>query len=274
MSLLDDLKQQADSIRADGERHRSTEAQNEAFYREKIKPALLRVLDYQIELLAQLEVIQPEIRGEFQIPGLQRPLQLLQSLPTLSVDSRDNIRSAGLGLEYAQDQLEFSVSPREAAEETRAFLEQQRQQFSDWPLRAADGTVSGLHFSVFTFRVPAFIELNADIDNQRIAFTSCNIRSYHQQVDYLHPDVIDEAWLDSLGRYLLDQGPSPFVQRLDEADREGIRRRLAEEKERQARELAAAEHEAAEAAEQERLSVRMHKLLDKAKQRVDALKKR
>lgn len=274
MGLLDDLKQEADRIRAEGEQHRSSQAQNEAFYREKIKPALLRVLDYQIELLAQLEVIQPEIRGEFAIPGLQRPLQLLQSLPTLSVDSRDNIKSTGLALEYAQDQLEFSVSPREAAEETRAFLDQQRQQFSDWPLRGVDGSISGLHFSVFTFRVPAFIELSADIDDQRIAFTSSNIRGYHQQVDYLHPDVIDSEWLDGLGRYLLDQGPSPFVQHLEEADRDHIRRRLAEEKAQREQELAEAEREAAKATEAARLSTRMNRLLDKARQRVDALKKR
>lgn len=274
MALLDDLKQEAERIRADGEHNRSSMARNEAFYRKKIKPALLRVLDYQIELLAQLKVIQPEIRGEFEIPGLQQSLQLQQSLPTVSVDSRDHITSTGLSLEYAHDQLEFSVSPREAAEETRAFLDLQRQQFSDWPLRAADGSVSGLHFSVSSFRVPAFIELSADIDNQRITFTSTNLRGYHQQVDYLHPDVIDDAWLDNLGRYLLDQGPNPFVHRLDEAKREEIRRRLAAEKIQREQELATAERAASAAAEEHRLSVRMRRLLGKVKQRVEAVKKR
>lgn len=268
MGLLDDLKQEAERIRAEGEDDRSSQAQREAYYREAIKPALLRVLDYLIELLEQLEVIAPQIDGEFDLPGYRHTIQARQSLPSLILDSRDNIKVTGLSLQYTVDNLEFTVSPRDQAEDTRAFLNDSRQTFSDWPMRSIEGEIIGLHFSLARLQIPAFLEISADIDNQRIRFSSSNIRGFHQQVDYLSPDRIDAAWLDRLGRYLLGQGPSPVRLELPEEERAALQRMVEQDKAQRERELAEAERLLREEEEAARLPNRVRKLMDQVKVRL------
>lgn len=268
MGLLDDLKQEAERIRAEGEESRSVQARREAFYRNETKPALLRILDFLIALLEQIEVIAPEIHGQFRLPGYRSEIQALQSLPSLILDSRDNIKTTGLSLKYTRDNLDFTVSPRDKADDTRAFLSEARQTFSDWPVRAIDGEIAGLHFSIARLQIPAFLEISADIDNQRIRFVSSNIRSFHRQVDYLSPGSIDEDWLDRLGLYLLGQGPSPARLELANEERAALQRMIEEEKAQRERELAEADRLLREEEEAARLSTRMRKLIDTAKDRL------
>lgn len=268
MGLLDELKQEAERVRAKGEEDRSSQAQREAYYRQEIKPALLRVLDYLVELLEQLEVIAPEIHGEFQLPGYRHPIRARQSLPALILDSRDNIQHTGLSLKYTVDDLEFTVSPRDKAEETRAFLNDTRQTFSDWPMRSVEGEIVGLTFALARLQIPAFLEISADIDRHRIRFASSNIRDFQQQVDYLSPSAIDADWLDRLGRYLLGQGPSPVRLELPEAERAELQRKVAQEKARREQELAEAEQRLQAEEEEARLSNRVRRLMDQVKGRL------
>lgn len=268
MALLDELKRQAERVRADEQSKLELQARQEAFYRADIRPAMQRIRDYLVELLDQLKVVQPEIRGEFGIPGRQAPVRALQSLPILTLDSRDNPRRLSLRLEYGVDNLRFRVEPRQDAEEARAFLDGAGQTFSDWPVRGPGDEIIGLHFAVDKFRVPASLEILADVEQQRLVFASVNIRSFHQQQDQLPPTAVDADWLDRLGLYLLGQGSSPVRLQIGDAERAALQRQVEEDRARRERELAEAERLAQEQEEAARLENRVRRLLGSIKDKL------
>lgn len=268
MGLLDDLKNQAERMRADGEVRQSEQAQCEAYYQAQIRPALLRALDYLNELLEQVRVVQPQVHAEFHLPGHAKAIATLQAIPRLALDSRDNIRMLSLRTEYVASHLEFSVGPLIRAEETRDFLLASRQTFADWPLREASGQITGLRFAVAELSIPAAVTLLADIPNRRLMFHSANMGGFHDQRDALRPEQVDDAWLDRLGRYLLGQGISPVLFELPEEQRAALQRAVEMDRAQRERELAEANRIFHERQQRERLGPRVQRLLGSMKQRL------
>lgn len=268
MGVLDDLKREAERVRAQDEDERARRAGQEAFYRSDLKPAMLRIVNYLVELLNQLKVIQPEIRGQFQVPGCKTPVPALQSLPVLTLDSRDDITRASLRMEYGIDNLRFSVTPRPEAEEARAFLMEAGQEFSDWPVRAPGDEIIGLSFAIDRFRLPALLDIAADVEQGRLVFTSIDIRSFHHEKDFVTPDSVTGEWLDRLGLYLLGQGPTPVRLQLAEEARVELQRKVAQDRAQRERELAEAERLLREQEEAAKLHNRVRRLLGSVKDKL------
>lgn len=268
MGLLDDLKEQAEQIRATGQARQSSAEQCEAYYRDQTRPALARMLEYLNELLEQIRVVKPEVIGEFRIPGYQGVLPGMQALPVVNIDSRDNIKQINVGLGYLVSNQAFSITPIEAANEARDFLLGARYVFSDWPIRGQDGAVNGLRFTIGELRIPASIRIQADVEGQRLQFRSYNVRGFHDEVDWLRPEDVNDDWLDRLGRYLIGNGQNPQRLELAGEQRQRLQRMVEESRAERERELAERELELQRAEEQQRKSSRIHRLLDSVRERL------
>jgi hypothetical protein len=268
MDILNELKSQAEQIRACGEQDRSTAAKLETRYRAALKPALLGIYSYLNDLIDQLQVVRPEVQCDFRIPGVADPKTATQALPTLNVDSRDNIRLVSLRTTYSIRKLQFSASPLTRAEETRDFLLRGRHVFSDWPQRDPRGDIVGLHFSLDELVIAAGIDIAADIEAGTLRFVSSNMEGFENHSDPLPPEHVDGSWLDRLGRYVLAQGRSPMRLELPSGHRAALQQKLESDRAERERELAELDRAREESEAEERLSTRIQRLVDQARQRL------
>ena len=267
MGLLDELKDQAERIRSEGERQ-TEGARREAFYQSQLRPKMLHAFDYLNELLQQLNVVQPEVVAEFRVPGYAHPISAVQVLPRLTVDSSDNIKRLSLHMRYVATDLEFSVTPPTQADETRNFLLSGRHPFSDWPIRETNGEPIGLRFSISELAIPAQVTIYADIEHGCLLFYSKNMDGFHDHRDVVRPEDVDADWLDRLGRFLLGQGHSPAHLELPVENRAAIRRAIESENIQRKRELAATDRILQERLESERVGSRVKQLFSSIKSRL------
>jgi hypothetical protein len=243
VGLLDELKAEAEKAKRGDDDRRTLEERQRAFYRDAIKPALLRGYGYLQELVAQLAVIEREISTGFDIPGY-REVPARQLDRHLTIDSLENLTRLNLRLNYVVDELRFGAMPLEKAQEARTFFETQRVPFSDWPIRDRDNSIAGLNFLVNEMRIAGGIELMADVAGGCVRLGVFNVQGFGHESSIIAPHRIDDEWLDRLGRYLLCQGEHPERTRLDERTRADLRARIAEEKAAEAEERARLELEA------------------------------
>ena len=230
MGILDDLKQKADKAKLEQEREEARLANLEQVYRSGIRPAMLKIHGFLLELTGLLT--DPVLAG-FEFPGIGRVDNLEQKGYNILIDSQRDPKRITLRFDcVAKDEKRYSVSPKPLADEACQFLTEQKVVYSDWALRDVNRQVVGLIIQC-KLRVPVELAFEAEIDKGGIRFSSHNYDGAAEKNFLAKHEDIDAAWLDKLGYYILRQDDSFGTLALSEDERSRIRTLVEEQKKRQ-----------------------------------------
>jgi len=225
MSLLDDLKKEAEELKAASGIDEG-EAQREAFYRQHLRPAMLAILHYLSELSEQLKVVDPDVRVGYTLPGIGRVEGLHQEGYVVNADSTENTKIIRLRFSCVADrEREFAVKPKATADETRDFLEAQTMRYAEWPIRDPQQGIVGLNFQL-TVKVDINFVFKADLEQGAILLLISNFAGFKPERSVIQPERITEKWLDNLGNYLLRRRKNIYELEITDADKEVIRQNL------------------------------------------------
>ncbi|MET0050470.1 MAG: hypothetical protein ABW095_05240 [Candidatus Thiodiazotropha sp.] len=253
MSLLDDLKKQAES-QQDREREILDRTRLEALYESRFKEPMQRILRYLSELAEQLKILDYDVRRDAVLPGIGRVEQLRQTDYTVNVDSSESPKLIRLRFNCVSEQeREYAVMPKTKADETRQFLDSQAMRYAEWPIRNHEQRVIGLNFQLAVLIKVDFV-FQVDLDVKSIRMFISNFKDFKSEKSLLVPERVNETWLDNLGNYLLRKRADLYDLDMDVALRDSLRERLAEDERRRQLELQQAVLREREAHQQEAAS--------------------
>ena len=229
MSLLDDLKRQAEELQNTDDQQAS-EARQEAFYQENLRPAMRSIMRYLSDLTAQLKLVDPDVRQDYTLPGIGLVKGLKQGGYIVNADSADQTKDIRLRFQCTADnEAVYAIQPKAQADETRSFLDAQTMRYAEWPIRDQTQQIVGINFQL-QIRVNVILVFQADPVQGVIRMTTANFTDFGAERRIIRPESVDDQWLDKLGYYLLrkDQG----IDNLDINDEHKnlIRQRLEDEK--------------------------------------------
>lgn len=267
MSLLDDLKKEAEAKRAADTADQEA-ARKEADYRQRIRPGMQKILHYLSELTDQLNELEPDVRQDYTLPGIGCVEGLRQGNYVVNADSTENTRTIRLRFDCSDErEREFAVRPKSTADETRAFLETQVMRYAEWPIRDPVQGIIGLNFQL-TIKVDVNFIFKADMEQGAIILIIANFSNFKVEKSVVQPERIDDAWLDNLGNYLLRRRKNLYELEITDNDKAAIREKLeAARRQREAELQAAIERE-----QEEREEARRNSLLGKLKSLQDRVK--
>jgi len=229
MGILDDLKQKADKARLEQEREEARLAALERDYRAGIRPAMLKIHSFLLEMTGLLT---EPVMASFEFPGIGRVDKLEQKNYNILIDSQRDPKLVTLRFEcVAREEKRYTVTPKSAADEARQFLTEQKVMFSDWAFRDANRQVAGLVIQC-KLRVPVELAFEADIERGGIRVSSYNYDGLTEKNFLAKHDSIDADWLDKLGYYILRQDDGFGTLALSDDERNRIRLLMEEQKRR------------------------------------------
>lgn len=260
MSLLDDLKKEAqESLAVDTEEQESIRRETE--YRERVRPAMLKILNYLAELTDHLKVLETDVRHDYTLPGIGRVQGLQQGGYVVNADSTENTKTIRLRFNCTDEQeREFAVKPKSQADETRDFLETQVMRYAEWPIRDPVQGIIGLNFQL-AVKVDVNFIFKADMDQMAVTLIISNFSDFKVEKSVVQPERVDDQWLDNLGNYLLRRRNNLYELEITDNDKAAIRQKLEQAQHQREQEL----QQALQREQEELEEARKNSLLGKLK---------
>ena len=229
MSLLDDLKRQAEQLQNSPDPQ--DEARRlEAVYQERLRPRMHAIFRYLMEFTEQLKVVDPEVRHTYSLPGIGEAADLKQAGYVLNTDSTDQTKTIRLRCQCSADhEGVYAIRPKAQADATREFLDAQTMRYAEWPIRDSTQQIIGINFQL---RVQVNIDFifQVDVEQGMIRMITTNFDRFGDERWLVNPERIDDAWLDKLGHYLLRKHQNLHKLEIHESHKALIRERLEADK--------------------------------------------
>ncbi len=225
--LLEELKQAAAQKKANDEAQRR--AENEAVCDELLRPVLLRGFDYLRELVAQLEVIDLDVRTDLDIIGLGKLTQVRQTEYHVGID--DQVRPNAVKIQFrwlGEQPLRFEVEDAIVTQRVREELRNCQLMFRTRDLPPRRPRTPLVRFEIDA-NVKGGIELGVNAARANLLLQVRNLEQLGTTRHYLEPDRFDDAMFDQLGRFLLRRQNHFLQVELSEAYREQLQKRLRQE---------------------------------------------
>lgn len=202
MSILDELKREAERARTAKAAEESRGAEQERIYQQEIVPRLIRIHAYLQELVEHLQAANRQVEVRYDLPAFGSVGSLYQSNYRFKIDSQRSPKKVSVEFECMLPiERTFAIAAANA-EEARQFLQAHEVVFSEWPSRDGLGQVSEVNFKG-RLRVRCGLVFEADTEASCIRVMAYNMEGLTTR-DYRYAyDRIDDAWLDGLGRYVL-----------------------------------------------------------------------
>jgi len=236
MSLLDDLKRQAEQLQGSDAPQDQTR-RLELVYEERLRPRMHAILRYLMELTEQLKVVDPDIRHGYSLPGIGEAADLKQGGYVVNADSTDQTRNIRLRCQCTAAQEEvYAIRPKALADETRDFLDTQAMRYAEWPIRDSTQQIIGINFQL-RVQVSVNFIFQADPEQDAIRMSMLNFERFGAERRLIKPERIDEPWLDRLGRYLLRKDQDLHKLEIHDSHRALIREKLEADKRARQQEL-------------------------------------
>jgi hypothetical protein len=241
MALLDDLKAESEKrLRAELEQQRREartvrQRQEDREYRNRLLPAMTRILTYLSQLSDHLNYIKPATKPRFTIPG-HGDLEVRKQIGyRVSVDSHQVLRRITLQFQaIGNTPLQFKVTPLSMANDLDDLLEEHRLDFTITEYRDGYQHLVGRNFEVRP-AVPVTVRIEADVESTRICVSFTNFASPStRRVNYL-PEQITDQFLDDLGNYVLRKSDKLTQLEIPAEIRERLRQRMEAEKQQEER---------------------------------------
>ena len=207
MSLLDDLKQKADSLRQKQQVSQEELNQNLLVAHAKLKDAL----HYWIELFNSLNVIKPVIPRYYYVEGGATKLENLMQCDynvngrRLTVDHHDYIEAIVLRFRCVSDQkLVIEKQSDPMVQRMREHLWMNNLKFEVKEVRNERGYVERGIFTIIA-EVPVVITISADLETAQVKITAKNLEKFGEYTYIYDYDEFDKEILEELGKVIIAQ---------------------------------------------------------------------
>ena len=226
MSLLDELKKQAEAKQSQEQLDKQRQAELEARSRDEILPKLAQIYTYLNELLKQLEILQADVRVDYRLKGCGNLIGLRQEGYELRTDSRDNMTNLLLGFYcVGGGEVKFELETQQQVEQQKDYFKQHDLAYISRDYRDERHNVSHALFS-FEPRIQVTFDFQLAKDLTTIMLTVRNYDGLGIHRYQLEPARIDDDFLDDLGKYILRRGNQFLKLDISENYRENLRQRL------------------------------------------------
>lgn len=238
MGVLDELKQTAEELKAKEDEEKSTTIRRAEQIRRDIAPKMKELYTYFKEFCDHLNVVSPDVTGDYLLEGLGTLTALHQGEYKLATDDpeADTVQKFTFHWTCSRDgRQDFRVANGVAAEQFRENMWNLNLRFKKRDVQNGAGAV----FTVDAY-VPVSIEFEADYEKEAIRLRMKNLGALGVTTYYFAPDRINSELMDELAKSVLRR-PNRFDElsgnTLSDTLRKRIREQLEEEKRQRDTEL-------------------------------------
>lgn len=239
MSILDDLKKQAELAKAQQDTERESTERREAAFRRSAQPAMLTALNYLRELVDTLNMAEPDVRSSYEVEGCGRLKGLPQSDYRLSVDDAEAIGSLKLGFLCSDGNTQVCLVEANRVSWQKNYLWRHGLTFTYRERMHRTGSVGEFNL---VRKVPVSFSFTVDQDTAAIQLTVTNLDSLGEKHYRLTPESITNTFLEELAKAVVRK-PHRLDEltgfRVDDETRRRLKERLEKEAGERERELAA-----------------------------------
>lgn len=237
MSLLDELKQEADHRRQEEQVQLRDAEKKEKFYREHTLPRMIRVYNYLDELIKTIVYLKREIYANYKIDGIGDIDDLLQIDYKVTTDSTHNMKRVAVSFRcFKRDIVAFDIKGEKAVEQQVSYLLSHKLDFEQKRKRTLNASVTESRFKL-KCSIPVTIALEVNLEKAELYLKIYNFDGLGLNQRTLKTEDADDSFLDSLGRYVLREDDKFLRQELSNDELTRIRRSLMKEEKRRAKEL-------------------------------------
>jgi hypothetical protein len=233
MGLLDELKQEAESLKTrDDEDTQETPQVDTEVVRRQLEPKMKALYKYFTEFSEHLNVVSPDVSGDYLLEGLGTLTNLRQGDYKLATDEPNSVQKFTFHWSCSrQGRQEFKVGNPIIAEKHREALWNYNLKFNKRDLQNGAGAI----FVVEAF-VPVTCEFEADPAKNVIRVKLKNLGALGIINHAYPPDKVNEELMDEFAKLVLRR-PNRFDELSGEKMSDTLRQRIREsvEKEREQR---------------------------------------
>ncbi|MEJ2508025.1 MAG: hypothetical protein P8009_00870 [Gammaproteobacteria bacterium] len=226
MSLLEELKQQAQAKKEKEQAEQRRHAQAEEIYRSEVRPRLAQAATYLSELAEHLNFVQPDIRVDYPIKTYGTLEGLRQSGYRASTEGQPEIRAITFTFTCAGERpMSFDVQGEALMSRETEFLRDNRLTMTRREHWGPHRNITGATFKVDP-KVPVGIRLDLAADMTNIVLTVSNLDSLQTRRYPLDYHKLNGEFLDELGKAVLRQENSFLRLDISPEERERLRKQL------------------------------------------------
>lgn len=226
MGLLDELKKAAEAKQNLDEAEQKRLAALEARSRETVLPKMAQIYGFLSDLIKQLDIIQPDTRVAYPLLGYGSMENLHQKDYKLKADSRENMTHVSLNFACVGDKkIQFDVEDQLHVERQKEYLNDHHLSFYSRDYRDDRHTITHSSFTVES-KIPVSFDFRLAEDLSTIGLTIRNFEGLGKHRYTLDPDMINDDYLDELGKYLLRRNNDFLKLDLPDDFRDSIRKRM------------------------------------------------
>jgi len=226
MSLLDELKQQAEAKKEQERAEQRRQAEAAEAFRAEVRPRLTQAATYLAELAEHLSFVQPDIRVDYPLKAYGTLEGLRQSNYRATTDGGEDIRSVTLSFSCVGERpLHFDVQGEALMARETDFLREARLEYSRREHRGERRNITGASFKVEP-KVPVIIRLEIAADMLNVVLTVSNLDALETRRYPLDYQKLDSDFLDELGKAVLRQENSFLRLDISPEERKRLRKQL------------------------------------------------
>lgn len=252
MGLLDDLKKQSAEQKAKEQSERELKEQQFAFFKEEMQPKLEAIYSYLQELSEHLNYIEREITVSYSLGSNVTLSDLRQQDYVLKINRRENMSEMALRFHCrGEDAMCIKAENESQFNQLKELFYQNRLDYQARETRDERRNVLGGDITVQK-DIPVLFQFDSDIENGCIVLKIRNFEHLGIRKILLFPRQIDEAFLDSLGRYLLREVDTFMQLSMEEEHRNRLKESVEQENLSKQQELELAEQRRLEEEQEEK----------------------
>lgn len=237
MSLLEELRQEADHRRQEERVQLRDVERKEKFYREHTLPRMIKVYNYLDELIKAIVYLNREIYASYKVDGVGDIDDLLQIDYKVTTDSTHNMKRVAVSFRcFKKEIIEFNVKGEKAVEQQISYLLSHKLDFEQKRKRTLNASVTESRFKLKS-SIPVTIALEVSIEKAELYLKIYNFDGLGLNQRTIKTEDVDDKFLDKLGRYVLREDDTFLRQELSRDELTRIRKNLIKEEKRRAKEL-------------------------------------
>ena len=199
MGVLDELKQEAENLKVRGDEAQDTTQVNTDLVRRQLEPKMKALYNYFKEFNEHLNVVSPDVSGDYLLEGLGTLTNLRQGDYKLATDDLNSIQKFTLHWSCSRSgRQEFKVGNPILAEKHRETLWNLNLRFNKRDLQNGAGAV----FMVEAY-VPVSFEFEADPIKNVIRLRLKNLGALGIVEHSYPPDKVNAELMDELAKCVL-----------------------------------------------------------------------
>ena len=253
MGLLDDLQSEVEKIKAEEKQQNIELEAQEAFYRDHLKPVMLRAHKYLGEIVENLKIVLPDINPRYPLNAMtKRGVALKQCEYEYDFDSGKNPRQIDLRCNCILEQpLEFHVPTKDAVLKHTDVLESYKFAYHRKDYRDEQHDVRAAAFSL-EGPMRVYVRVLAHPADRCINILRRNHEHLPDKRYKFLPEELDDELLERLARLFIREESTLVTVEVGTDLRDELRERLEEERLREEEDMAEAlaEQEAERKAEE------------------------